>query len=300
MSFEDVDFLRKPAKAQTPPAWPFTLLAMLAAVIWSFLSSLPTTRGLWESGYLSIATILGAELMGMLARFIVVAAGLYFGFFFWTDRTRGAKEFGLIILAILFGTLLPFMGAWAITRTEAPVRDMIAAYNVTVKQDASAYAAALGEHQANRILEPDMLAADPSLAPSLRAAADARQLVARYSYIAAARPQQVRDGIRAKLAAQGKGKKAQEAAVATFDAQLAKAKSATDQYWAREQQILDEIDGALAVLKRARGRWEVREGRILFARASDMAAYGEHMKRIEALTAEQNVLIQAERRRTSR
>jgi hypothetical protein len=66
--------------------------------------------------------------------------------------------------------------------------------------------------------------------------------------------------------------------------------------WNLEDRQIAHLGSAVEILARTEGRWRIADGKILFARREDMAAYGAEMDAIPPLEAEQRRLNQAARR----
>ncbi|HYE43919.1 MAG TPA: hypothetical protein VEA15_11045 [Caulobacteraceae bacterium] len=142
------------------------------------------------------------------------------------------------------------------------------------------------------LLQPRRLARDPGLVRTRAALATAMERVQHYRDLQATRF----DEYRATVESSSLSRRDREDFLRGMD-EGGGGRSA-DHQWALQERALNNIDIAMAVLQRSRGRWQIRNNQIYFNRDSDLAAFRAAADRAAAAENEMTALADAAARRT--
>ncbi len=140
------------------------------------------------------------------------------------------------------------------------------------------------------LMEPASLRADGDLKATRAKLVEVRAVVARHRKLRFQRMDEFRVAVRnSDLPERDK-----RDMIGGMDDSQAESGAQARRIWDIQDEILREMDAAVAVLQAApRGAWEVQAGQLMFQRSSDMNAYNDHITRAQTLEAEQKGLQQA-------
>lgn len=142
------------------------------------------------------------------------------------------------------------------------------------------YRAAMAEIELPKLLDPDRLQADPSLAGARAKIIKAREIRTDFQVQLDAALAAIRRDVQAADVKEGYKRSLQDA----FDKIAEQRKSgAGGAAWAREEQVLGQIEAIVNLLAARQGGWQVRNRKIEFRRQADLDAFNAQLKTLVAL-----------------
>jgi len=142
------------------------------------------------------------------------------------------------------------------------------------------YRATMAEIELPKLLDPDRLQADPSLASARATIRKAREVRADFQARLDAAFAAIRRDVQAADVKEGYKRSLQDA----FDKMAQQIKAgAGGAAWTREEQALGQFEAAVNLLAARQGGWQVRNRKIEFRRQADLDAFNAQMKTLAAL-----------------
>lgn len=285
MSYEDVEFLRKPAKPKPMATWPFAVGALALTASWAWFGSPRVTEGdISFDLFLQLAVM---EFFPATLKTLIVGTVLYFGVLFWVDRMRGAVEIAAIFAVAIIVGVVPSMVLAAQRNAEGDLKKTAESYYLILRQDSEDYHDARLRADVESVLRADALTDDPSLTKTAGILKEARALEAEYRETQLARAGEIREGIRARMKKRGQSEAKQAKSIARFDAETKSVQVGVAKRWELEDQILDEVEATVAMLKARRSAWKTQGPNIVFYDQGVMESFRTRLSKVRALSVEQ-------------
>jgi len=142
------------------------------------------------------------------------------------------------------------------------------------------YRAAMAEIELPKLLDPDRLQADPSLASARAMISKAREIRAGYQTQLDAAIAAIRRDVQAADVKDGYKRSLQDAFDKIAEQRKAGAGGAA---WTREEQVLGQLEAVVNLLAARQGGWQVRNRKLEFRRQADLDAFNAQMKTLVAL-----------------
>lgn len=159
-------------------------------------------------------------------------------------------------------------------------------YMATLAEDQKAYAQELAPLTLDKILSEQALKADPDLSRARTQVARAGAVVRRHRDLFFTRLDEAEkriDTIPVPAAARAQFK-------AGFLNGVARSSASATELWDLEEAAVREMEGAVDVMAKSRGRWRYQGGELVFDRDRDLAAFNGHIQEMQRISKAQEAL----------